>query len=209
MLKNHAAQPSRSASGAGAERSASALASALAQQFGVRKGDRVAIIRVISHEFLEVYFAAAALGAAEVVMGPPRHLDLPPGVAAERIPWPVPFADGRPILDGLRCRARPKHDVRGRRRTVGDGHLANGGEVSIRGKGHGCLPRPCLDRELAATVGRCGGAVDLHRDVRERALCCFHSTEKAGRQGVFAATTVVTARSPSTTGALPDLDFTA
>ncbi|SIO32523.1 precorrin-6Y C5,15-methyltransferase (decarboxylating) [Rhodovulum sp. ES.010] len=46
----------------------------------------------------------AALEAAEIVMGPPRHLDLLPDLAAERIVWPVPFADGIEMLRGLRGR---------------------------------------------------------------------------------------------------------
>lgn len=46
----------------------------------------------------------AALEAAEIVIGPPRHLALLPGLAAERIAWPVPFADGLPLLKGLRGR---------------------------------------------------------------------------------------------------------
>ncbi|SDW59767.1 precorrin-6Y C5,15-methyltransferase (decarboxylating) [Ruegeria halocynthiae] len=37
-------------------------------------------------------------------MGPPRHLSLIPNSKAERIEWPVPFADGLPILTGLRRR---------------------------------------------------------------------------------------------------------
>ncbi len=37
-------------------------------------------------------------------MGPPRHLSLIPDCAAEQIEWPVPFADGLPILTGLRGR---------------------------------------------------------------------------------------------------------
>lgn len=41
---------------------------------------------------------------AEVVMGPPRHLSLFPDLTAETIEWPVPFADGLPILEGLRGR---------------------------------------------------------------------------------------------------------
>ena len=41
--------------------------------------------------------ARAALDVATVVMGPPRHLSLVP-TAAERIEWPVPFADGLPML---------------------------------------------------------------------------------------------------------------
>jgi precorrin-6Y C5,15-methyltransferase (decarboxylating) len=45
-----------------------------------------------------------ALEDAEVVMGPPRHLALLPGVEAERIAWPVPFAEGLPILASLRGR---------------------------------------------------------------------------------------------------------
>lgn len=35
-------------------------------------------------------------------MGPPRHLSLLPGLDAERVEWPVPFADGLPILEGFR-----------------------------------------------------------------------------------------------------------
>jgi len=37
-------------------------------------------------------------------MGPPRHLALLPRVQAERIAWPVPFADGLPLLASLRGR---------------------------------------------------------------------------------------------------------
>ncbi|ARE39593.1 Cobalt-precorrin-6y C5-methyltransferase [Rhodovulum sp. P5] len=46
----------------------------------------------------------AALETAEIVMGPPRHLALLPDLSAERLEWPVPFADGLPILVGLRGR---------------------------------------------------------------------------------------------------------
>ncbi|MGY6411975.1 MAG: precorrin-6y C5,15-methyltransferase (decarboxylating) subunit CbiE [Alkalilacustris sp.] len=46
----------------------------------------------------------AALEGAEVVMGPPRHMALLPALTAERIAWPVPFADGLPMLRGLRGR---------------------------------------------------------------------------------------------------------
>ncbi len=42
-----------------------------------------------------------ALAAAEVVIGPPRHLSLLPEGRAERIEWPVPFADGLPRLKAL------------------------------------------------------------------------------------------------------------
>ncbi len=35
-------------------------------------------------------------------MGPPRHLSLVPETDAQRIEWPVPFADGLPILTSLR-----------------------------------------------------------------------------------------------------------
>lgn len=37
-------------------------------------------------------------------MGAKRHLALLPGMTAETIEWPVPFADGLPILQGLRGR---------------------------------------------------------------------------------------------------------
>ncbi|MEL7166093.1 MAG: precorrin-6y C5,15-methyltransferase (decarboxylating) subunit CbiE [Pseudomonadota bacterium] len=46
----------------------------------------------------------AALDAAEVILAPPRHLSLIPETDAECIAWPVPFADGLDILDGLRGR---------------------------------------------------------------------------------------------------------
>ncbi|MDA7428021.1 precorrin-6y C5,15-methyltransferase (decarboxylating) subunit CbiE [Primorskyibacter aestuariivivens] len=36
----------------------------------------------------------SALAEAEIVMGPPRHLDLLPDLKAKRIAWPVPFANG-------------------------------------------------------------------------------------------------------------------
>ncbi|MCV6593252.1 MAG: precorrin-6y C5,15-methyltransferase (decarboxylating) subunit CbiE [Silicimonas sp.] len=45
-----------------------------------------------------------ALACAEVVMGPERHLTLIPESAAERITWPVPFADGLTKLETLRGR---------------------------------------------------------------------------------------------------------
>ena len=40
----------------------------------------------------------AALARADIVMGPPRHLDLLPDLKAHRITWPVPFVDGIPLL---------------------------------------------------------------------------------------------------------------
>lgn len=39
-----------------------------------------------------------ALQEAEIVMGPPRHLALLGQLQAKAIPWPVPFADGVPVL---------------------------------------------------------------------------------------------------------------
>ncbi|MEO9777721.1 MAG: precorrin-6y C5,15-methyltransferase (decarboxylating) subunit CbiE [Sedimentitalea sp.] len=44
------------------------------------------------------------LDQAEIVMGPPRHLALLPELRAERIEWPVPFADGVARLLELRGR---------------------------------------------------------------------------------------------------------
>ncbi len=44
----------------------------------------------------------AALKAAQVVMGPARHLGLLPVLEAQQIVWPVPFADGLPVLQSLR-----------------------------------------------------------------------------------------------------------
>ncbi|MCA0850752.1 precorrin-6y C5,15-methyltransferase (decarboxylating) subunit CbiE [Salipiger thiooxidans] len=46
----------------------------------------------------------SALSAAEVVMGPPRHLALIDPGAAELVPWPVPFAAGIDLLMGFRGR---------------------------------------------------------------------------------------------------------
>jgi precorrin-6B C5,15-methyltransferase / cobalt-precorrin-6B C5,C15-methyltransferase len=45
-----------------------------------------------------------ALAQAEIVIGPPRHLALLPDLTCERIAWPVPFADGLDLLDGMRGR---------------------------------------------------------------------------------------------------------
>ena len=45
-----------------------------------------------------------ALAGAEVVMGPPRHLALLPESGAERVAWPVPFAEGVPLLMAMRGR---------------------------------------------------------------------------------------------------------
>lgn len=42
------------------------------------------------------------LEQAEIVMGSRRHLDLLKPLAARLIPWPVPFADGIPVLLDLR-----------------------------------------------------------------------------------------------------------
>ena len=46
----------------------------------------------------------SALDQAEIVMGPPRHLELLPNLEAKRIAWPVPFADGVEQLLALRPR---------------------------------------------------------------------------------------------------------
>ena len=37
-------------------------------------------------------------------MGPPRHLSLLPESSAERVTWPVPFAEGLPLLQQYRGR---------------------------------------------------------------------------------------------------------
>ncbi|MGP6085434.1 precorrin-6y C5,15-methyltransferase (decarboxylating) subunit CbiE [Antarctobacter jejuensis] len=42
-----------------------------------------------------------ALDAAEIIMGPPRHLALLPELTAERVEWPVPFAGGLDLLEGF------------------------------------------------------------------------------------------------------------
>jgi precorrin-6Y C5,15-methyltransferase (decarboxylating) len=46
----------------------------------------------------------AALEAAEVVIGPPRHLALLPPLTAEIRVWPAPFAEGLALLPALRGR---------------------------------------------------------------------------------------------------------
>ena len=46
----------------------------------------------------------AALAAAKVIVGPPRHLALIPEASAERVEWPVPFADGLDLLESFRGR---------------------------------------------------------------------------------------------------------
>ncbi|MEM8690868.1 MAG: precorrin-6y C5,15-methyltransferase (decarboxylating) subunit CbiE [Pseudomonadota bacterium] len=44
----------------------------------------------------------AALTAAEIIMGPSRHLSMLTDGSARRITWPVPFSEGLPILQDLR-----------------------------------------------------------------------------------------------------------
>ncbi len=46
----------------------------------------------------------AALDAAQIVMAPPRHLARVPAGTAQRIEWPVPYAEGLEVLDSLRGR---------------------------------------------------------------------------------------------------------
>ncbi|WP_050664058.1 bifunctional cobalt-precorrin-7 (C(5))-methyltransferase/cobalt-precorrin-6B (C(15))-methyltransferase [Roseovarius tolerans] len=45
-----------------------------------------------------------ALDAAEIVIGPARHLSLLPDLDATRVEWPVPFAEGLTLLHGYRGR---------------------------------------------------------------------------------------------------------
>lgn len=49
--------------------------------------------------------AREALEQAELVIGPPRHLALLPALTAQRLEWPVPFADGIALLLAHRGRA--------------------------------------------------------------------------------------------------------
>lgn len=90
-----------------------------------------------------------ALEDAEVVMGPPRHLALLPQLDAETIAWPVPFADGLPVLQGLR----------GRRVVVlasGDPFWFGAGSVIAREleRGEwGALPVPSTFALAAARLG--------------------------------------------------------
>ncbi len=91
----------------------------------------------------------AALERAEVIMGPARHLALLPPVGAERITWPVPFADGLPVLLGLR----------GRRVVVlasGDPFWFGAGSVIAQTLGPGewrALPAPSTFALVAARLG--------------------------------------------------------
>ncbi|MEM9319656.1 MAG: precorrin-6y C5,15-methyltransferase (decarboxylating) subunit CbiE [Pseudomonadota bacterium] len=67
-----------------------------------------------------------ALDAAEVVIGAKRHLALLPDLKAETVEWPVPFADGIPVL----------HAHRGRRVVMlasGDPFWFGAGAVIARG----------------------------------------------------------------------------
>lgn len=91
----------------------------------------------------------AALAAAEVVMGSARHLALVPGFGGERITWPVPFAEGLPLLQGLR----------GRRVAVlasGDPFWFGAGSVIARTMAPGewrALPAPSTFSLAAARLG--------------------------------------------------------
>lgn len=99
----------------------------------------------------------AALSAAEVIMGPQRHLDLVVNTAlttsvpagTDLIPWPVPFADGIAILASLR----------GKRVAVlasGDPFWFGAGSVIARSFGPGewtALPGPSCFSLAAAHLG--------------------------------------------------------
>lgn len=90
-----------------------------------------------------------ALAEAEVVIGPPRHLALLPALPAATIRWPVPFADGLPIL----------HAHRGRRVVVlasGDPFWFGAGAVIARtfeAEAWRALPGPSTFSIAAARLG--------------------------------------------------------
>ena len=95
----------------------------------------------------------AALDAAQVIMGPPRHLALVPTGNARRIEWPVPFADGLPLLK----------DLQGEQVVVlasGDPFWFGAGSVIARHfepKDWTALPSPSC---FALTAARLGWAID-------------------------------------------------
>lgn len=91
----------------------------------------------------------AALGAAEIVMGAPRHLALLPSVEAELVTWPVPYADG--IAKLLKYRGR---------RTValasGDPFWFGAGTSITRQIVAGewkAIPAPSIFSQVAARMG--------------------------------------------------------
>ncbi|GAA0305843.1 precorrin-6y C5,15-methyltransferase (decarboxylating) subunit CbiE [Rhodovulum strictum] len=96
----------------------------------------------------------AALEAAEIIMGAPRHLALLPDLTAERIAWPVPFADGLPILQALR--GRPVAVL-----ASGDPFWFGAGAVIARhfapGEWH-ALPAPSA---FSLAAARLGWALDI------------------------------------------------
>ncbi|SNS94832.1 precorrin-6y C5,15-methyltransferase (decarboxylating) subunit CbiE [Antarctobacter heliothermus] len=91
----------------------------------------------------------AALEAAEIVMGPQRHLSLLPDLPGQRVDWPVPFADGLNLLAGYA----------GRRVVVlasGDPFWFGAGSVIARrfARAEWCvLPGPSVFSLAAARLG--------------------------------------------------------
>lgn len=91
----------------------------------------------------------AALKAAQVVIGPARLLGLLPVLEAQQIVWPAPFADGLPILLGLR----------GQRVAVlvsGDPFWFGAGRVIVQTLEAGewrALPAPATFSLVAAQLG--------------------------------------------------------
>lgn len=91
----------------------------------------------------------AALEAAEIIMGPPRHLSLLPDLPGQRVDWPVPFADGLELLAGYA----------GRRVVVlasGDPFWFGAGSVIARrfSRAEWCaLPGPSVFSLAAARLG--------------------------------------------------------
>jgi len=90
-----------------------------------------------------------ALGEAEIVMGPKRHLGLLPSLRAEAVEWPVPFSEGLPLLTRFR----------GRRVAVlasGDPFWYGAGSVLARELEAGewrALPAPSSASLVAARLG--------------------------------------------------------
>ena len=90
-----------------------------------------------------------ALDDAEIVMGAARHLDLLPDLTCETVTWPVPFAEGIPVLLSLR----------GKKVVVlasGDPFWYGAGSVIARHLEPGewrALPAPSTMSLAAATLG--------------------------------------------------------
>jgi acyl-CoA synthetase (AMP-forming)/AMP-acid ligase II len=148
------------------------------QDKGIRPGERVAIVEVNSHRFLEAYYAAAGLGA---ILNP-LNFRLSPGEIAyilkdSHARWLLANAQFAPLVTGALAHGTPVEGVLWMGSEPGSGAGAPQADyeealAAHRGVFH---PEPVLESDVAqlyytsGTTGRPKGVMLTHKNV------CFHA----------------------------------